>query len=690
MGGNTHFNGIDEVTIVYPLRNSVKLALDPTEASATYGYEAGAVTLKVTPTVSDDVDAAQLTYQWYGNTTASNENGTAIAGATSATYAADGLDAGLYYFYAVASGTGIDGAVSATSDVATVTIGKAASTIAWADGIDEVTSSNSVALSGDELTVVTGSDAGVKYAISTGDAPAADSDEWQDSATFTGLEASTEYSVFAMVPANSNYEAAVSGAYAVSTKDVGIVENPALAAVTYSPVATLADIELPEGWAWVDGTVVPTVKGGAYAATFTPTDTDTVDYADVEGWDAESGTVVRDVALTVNKATPTITQAPEASAITYGQTLADSQLSGGAASVDGVAVDGAFAWASATVAPSVADSGSAYAVVFTPEDTDNYSTAETQATVTVNPADASTATVSGIADVYDYTGEAITPAPVVKLGETTLVAGTDYSVAYANNTAAGDASYTVTFTGNYAGTPIQGTFFIKPVIDGEVIIDPSVAGEASADDSQLDAVVQEAIEYYAWDPEKGVIVKLEVGEADKTDPQTQADIAKVEEAAAALGTDYQIGEVYDVTLTANHGVDTTDIGSTNTSTISVVYTYDFNGKKNVVVFRVHDGVVEQLSETPNDKGEYVTFDKENGKITVTASGYSTFAIAYEPADEPNKPTPASESKDSSTRGAVAKTGDAIPPIVPIACGLIAVCACAAIAVALRIRKNQMR
>ena len=58
--------------------------------------------------------------------------------------------------------------------------------------------------------------------------------------------------------------------------------------------------------------------------------------------------------------------------------------------------------------------------------------------------------IEAIAD-QTYTGEALTPAITVKDGETTLTLNTDYTVAYANNTAAGTATVTVTGTGNYSG-----------------------------------------------------------------------------------------------------------------------------------------------------------------------------------------------------------------------------------------------
>lgn len=51
-----------------------------------------------------------------------------------------------------------------------------------------------------------------------------------------------------------------------------------------------------------------------------------------------------------------------------------------------------------------------------------------------------------------YTGTAQTPTVTVKSGNTTLKAGTDYTVAYRNNTAVGTATVTVTGKGNYRDT----------------------------------------------------------------------------------------------------------------------------------------------------------------------------------------------------------------------------------------------
>ena len=72
---------------------------------------------------------------------------------------------------------------------------------------------------------------------------------------------------------------------------------------------------------------------------------------------------------------------------------------------------------------------------------------------------ASTLTVDAIA-AQTYTGSAIEPAVTVRDGETVLTQGTDYSVAYSDNTAGGTATVTITGladAGATAATKYLGT-----------------------------------------------------------------------------------------------------------------------------------------------------------------------------------------------------------------------------------------
>jgi hypothetical protein len=90
------------------------------------------------------------------------------------------------------------------------------------------------------------------------------------------------------------------------------------------------------------------------------------------------GSTTAGVWIEVGKATPTVTIAPTASAITYGQALSSSTLSGGSASVSG-----SFVWTSPGTVPTLSGS---FSVTFTPADSANYNSTATTANVTVNPA----------------------------------------------------------------------------------------------------------------------------------------------------------------------------------------------------------------------------------------------------------------------------------------------------------------
>lgn len=72
--------------------------------------------------------------------------------------------------------------------------------------------------------------------------------------------------------------------------------------------------------------------------------------------------------------------------------------------------------------------------------------------------DIANATISDIPDQI-YTGQGIEPAFTVTYGGATLTAGTDYTVAYSNNTNPGTATITLTGKGKYQGT-VNKTFTI--------------------------------------------------------------------------------------------------------------------------------------------------------------------------------------------------------------------------------------
>ena len=85
--------------------------------------------------------------------------------------------------------------------------------------------------------------------------------------------------------------------------------------------------------------------------------------------------------------------------------------------------------------------------------------------------DISTCTVTLGQTSYTYDGNEKKPTVTVKDGSKTLTAGTDYTVAYSNNTGAGSAAVTVTGKGNYSGTVSKSfTIGARPIASATVTL----------------------------------------------------------------------------------------------------------------------------------------------------------------------------------------------------------------------------
>ena len=181
--------------------------------------------------------------------------------------------------------------------------------------------------------------------------------------------------------AGKNYEIAFKGAdFEITKKELTVTAKPVV--LTYGdekPTTFAFDIA---GFALSDTQSV--VKG---EPTFTcdyakGSDVGTYDIAvNVGGLSADNYTFAGvKGTLTVSQKTPTLSDV-SATAITYGQTLADSVVT---ATVT-PSIAGTFAWADASIAPTVADGGvTVYEGTFTPSDAKNYRAAAFSTTVAVN------------------------------------------------------------------------------------------------------------------------------------------------------------------------------------------------------------------------------------------------------------------------------------------------------------------
>lgn len=188
---------------------------------------------------------------------------------------------------------------------------------------------------------------------------------------------------------------AANGAYTSGSTTATLTVSKATPSITTAPTAsaitigqTLASSTLSGGVGSVAGTfaftapsIAPSVGTASQGYTFTPTNT--TDY----------NTVTGTVSVTVIKATPSITTAPTANSIVYGQTLASSTLSGGTASVAGT-----FAFTTPTTAPSVGTASQGY--TFTPTDAADYNSITGIVSVTVNKATPTITTTPKASMIY--------------------------------------------------------------------------------------------------------------------------------------------------------------------------------------------------------------------------------------------------------------------------------------------------
>ena len=196
--------------------------------------------------------------------------------------------------------------------------------------------------------------------------------------------------------------------------------------------------------------------------------------------------------------------------------------------------------------------------------------------------------VDAIAD-QTYTGEAITPAVVVKAGDTTL-GESDYTVEYSNNTAVGQATVTVTGKGKYTGTITANFNIVKA---------PHNVTVAQLENGAIEASPTSAVE--------GTIINLTITPA----------------------TGYAIGEVYYMNGTEKVVIEGTsfvmpdfdvEINATFTAIdYTITVTQGENGTIEADKTTAHVGDVVTLTNTPNADFVFVSYtvtDAEGNPVTV--------------------------------------------------------------------------
>ncbi|WP_317336790.1 GLUG motif-containing protein, partial [uncultured Ruminococcus sp.] len=197
-----------------------------------------------------------------------------------------------------------------------------------------------------------------------------------------------EYELIVSIPATRYYGEGTKTFTITITKAEPEYTVPTDLTATYGD--TLADVELPEGFAWQDEETTSVGNAGenTFMVTFTPEDT-------------ANYNVVEDIEVTIDvaKAEPEYT-VPVATA-TYGDTLADVELPTG------------FTWQDEKTT-SVGKAGeNKFKVTFTPEDTDNYNVVE-DIEVTIDVAKAAPTVTPIIEDKTYSEGDDI---PAISIGK---------------------------------------------------------------------------------------------------------------------------------------------------------------------------------------------------------------------------------------------------------------------------------
>jgi hypothetical protein len=230
-------------------------------------------------------------------------------------------------------------------------------------------------------------------------------------------------------------------------KQIPVLTAPVAMAITYGQ--TLASSSLSGGaatnsvnnaavagsFAFTTPATAPGTGTASQSVTFTPTDTAHYNPTNVN------------VSVTVNKQTPVL-KAPVATAITYGQTLTNSSLSGGAAtnSANNASVAGSFAFTTPTTAPGAGTANQS--VTFTPSDTTDYNSAIVNVSVTVNKQTPvlKAPVATAIAYGQTLTNSSLSGGAATNSANNASVAGSFAFTTPATAPGAGTANQSVTFT----------------------------------------------------------------------------------------------------------------------------------------------------------------------------------------------------------------------------------------------------
>jgi len=263
-------------------------------------------------------------------------------------------------------------------------------------------------------------------------------------------------------------------------------------------------------------------------------------------------------------------------------------------------------------------------------------TGSTAKQFTVAPKSLTSAMVGAVGNV-SYTGSALTPEPVVTDAArgVTLAKGTDYTLSYANNTAAGTATVTVTGKGNYMGSIPKNFTIAKQTVVPPTIAAKEYTGQllmADVPSSTLYDIVQPAVgieigQYdvklrlvdpanYTWPNETGadLIIKFAITKAVNAwvvEPSISSWMYGQSASVPNMG-EAKFGTV-EVTYGAMGASRPTESGN-YVATFSVAETESYTGLTKEVPFTIASAEEEKLEEAFEGLPVTIESDGEGGWI----------------------------------------------------------------------------
>lgn len=139
-------------------------------------------------------------------------------------------------------------------------------------------------------------------------------------------------------------------------------------------------------------------------------------------------------------------------------------------------------------------------------------------------------------------------------------------------------------------------------------------------------VDEEALKELAGTPVEGKTITVKLIVEKKNENAVGA--AEIKRAASGKTVEFLDLSLLKTTVQGGSTSATEAITDTNGKVLEIEVTYDFSGKKDVTVYRYHDGKAEALTKADTKAGG--TFKLNTASVIIYATKFSTYAIGYTP------------------------------------------------------------